>query len=305
MAKEAVLFPGQGLSAQEIIGFYEKLQKSVDVNLLKKHLSLTQEIMDRVHGRSEFSILSSLADETSPSFGQTAFVQPTIYSLSVISYQLSDQRPDFVSGHSLGEYSAMTAAAAIEVVEGIELVVYRGKFMQEVCDGTPSRLISLQGLTEETVKGICRQDGVAIAEVALINALDLIVVGCAAESVHDVEDRAKAAGASKATLLNTAGAFHTSFMADAAKKLETVMPILRQPKIPFVANLTGELVENGQFSGDFLIRSMTNPVQWAKELKTLETLGVQTFCEIGPGRSLASLNRLNGFSKDQTRNILD
>ncbi len=304
MVKEAALFPGQGLSPQEIIGFYEKLQK-LGTDFVKKHLSLTQEIMDRVHGGSEFSIFSSLADETSSSFGQTAFVQPLIYSLSVISYQLSDQKPDFVSGHSLGEYGAMTVAAAVGDEEAIELVINRGKFMQEVCDKTPSKLVSLQGLTLEAVKGICKQDDVEIAEVALINAPDLIVVGCAAELVPEVEHSAKSAGVSKATLLSTAGAFHTSFMADAAARLETVMPTLKQPKIPIVANLTGEIVEDGQFSGDFLIRSMTHPVQWAKVLNTLRTFYVQTFYEIGPGRSLTSLNRLNGFSRDQTKNILD
>lgn len=304
MPKEAVLFPGQGLSPQEIIGFFNKLD-NLNSDIVRRQLSLAQDVINQVHGSLEFSLLSSLADEKSPSFERTAFVQPLVYSLSVISYEITHQNPDFVAGHSLGEYAAITVAEVVEGEEGINLVVHRGKFMQEACDQTPSRLVSVQGLTLEAIQNILQQDDTRFAEVALINTPDIIVVGCAAELVPEVEQLTKSAGASKTTRLNTAGAFHTSFMADVVAKLELVMPQFKQPKIPLVPNLTGELVEDGQFSKDLLLKALTNPVQWAKGLYTLRTSGVQNFYEAGPGRSLKSLNRLNGFSRDQTRNVVN
>ncbi|GEM_PF-6438730 len=300
MSKEAVLFPGQGLQPQEIIGFYEKL-KAVEPELVKTQLSLAQDVLNDINGNLEFNIFSSLGDKNSAAFEQTAFVQPLVYSLSLLSIKASNLRPDFVAGHSLGEYAAITVAGATNEEEGTMLVANRGVFMQEACDKNPSKLVSISGLPLEKIETLCSNDNVRIAEVALINAGDLIVVGCAAEVAEDVENRFKNSGASKTAILRTAGAFHTSFMESAAAKLETVMPNFDKPNIPFVSNLSGQLVNGEQFSKDLLIKAMTNPVRWSEVLNTLKGSDVKTFYEAGPGRSMTALNRMNGIPREKTK----
>ncbi len=305
MAKEAVLFPGQGLSPQEIIGFHNRLV-DIDEAVVRKSLSLTQDVLNRVHGKLEFNISSSLADENSPSFGRTAFIQPLVYSLSLISYDMMKPRPDFLAGHSLGEYAAITAAGALRREEGTELVSYRGLHMQEACDQEPSKLVSLPGVSSALVEEMFKTDGVRVAEIALVNAPNLIVVACAAEMAPEVENTAKLWGVAKPVTLTTAGAFHSRFMRIAVGPMTEKLAQyhLDELKIPVVSNFTGEIVE-GVYPAQLLLDTFTHPVQWAKSMDTLRNAGVETIVEAGPGRSLTGLGRANDFPREQMRNILD
>lgn len=308
--KAALLFPGQGLPPKDIVSCYGKLNDIYPAHV-QQRLGQAQDAINREHGSGAFNIMDALVDEQSPNYTQTDFVQPVVYTLSVLTSEITDARgiarisPGFVAGHSLGEYSALTRAKVINFEDGIDIVTYRGQVMQEACQKTKSVLLRISGLTEEVVRNICQSGNQRIAQVALINAPTLIVVGCAAEAASDVDRLAKEAGARGATDLGTAGAFHTSFMQEPANKLDKKLTEyqFKNPEVSVVANLTGEVTRSGYGLRNHLAEGMVNPVQWAKTLANLQSSGATVFGEVGPGNSLASLNKINGIEK--TINVLD
>ncbi|MFH0937105.1 MAG: ACP S-malonyltransferase [Candidatus Daviesbacteria bacterium] len=305
MSKEALLFPGQGLSSKDIIGFYTKLN-SLDPSSIGRRILQVQEALNKVHGTSEFDVMYTLGDESSSNYQKTAFIQPVIYALSIAAYELSKDKlhPFFVLGHSLGEYSAITASGVIELEEGLEMVTYRGFFMQDAGNRNNCRLVSLQGIgIEQAIK--LRESG--LLEIALINGPELIVVGCVESNIPLVEEMARAAGAKRTVILQTSGAFHTSHMQEVVVKLEQIFLRYKfgEVKIPVIANIDGEIVESGVYPKGNLLKSLTNPVQWAKSQNKLKQIGVDEFIEVGPGNSLQSLARLNGIPKEQIKSVLD
>lgn len=314
MSVEACLFPGQGLAAGDITGFYSKLE-GIDPQVTLRKVAQAQEALNIVHGSSEFNVLGSLADPVSPSFRKTSFVQPVIYALSMTAYEVARAHhllnPAMVAGHSLGECSAITAAGAITYEEGLHLVARRGLFMQEAYDKNPSTLVLLMGASLEAAEKICSQSTRGIcpagsAEIALINAPDMMVVGCAEKSAPTVEQLAKLAGAKKTLSLKTAGAFHTSYMKEAAENLSKLLSgySLQEVQIPVVANLSGAIIERGKYPVTSLVKSMTEPVQWSHTIFILR-LVADRFIEVGPGNSLQILNGRNGVPREQTTNVLN
>ena len=318
----AILFPGQGLRPQDIC-FYYQLLTDINPELTKQYLSLAQQALEKVQGSSSFKIETALQDEDSEYFQNTSFVQPVVYTLSVLTYEIIRPRPGLraayeiirpglrnrniipkvMAGHSLGEYSALTAAGVVPFAQGIEIVSFRGRVMQEACDETPSNLVSIRDLTEDQVRqGVCQE---TLAMIALINAPDLIVVGCAAEDLPNIEQLATKAGGQRVQILDTAGAFHTLFMQRAASELERflVKYSFANPDYPIVANLTGDISESGASLQNHLVEGMVNPVRWSKSLQTIQGLAVEIFVELGPGTSLTRLNVLNGIPEEQTVNI--
>lgn len=304
----ALICPGQGLSSQEIVAYYQKLL-ALDPILTRNRIGLAQEAINRIQGTVNFNITADLEDEAAPSFTRTAFVQPVVYALSVLASEImangsTSLAPRFVAGHSLGEYAALTYSQVFSFEQGIDIVTLRGQAMQTACDIITSKLVSINGLSEEQVKDICKQTG---TEIALLNAPNLIVVGGASETVPDIEKLAKEAGARKVTTLPTAGAFHTRFMKEAAFCLDQFLTVyeFQNPQIPVIANLTGQESNSAGALRNHLVESMVNPVRWVDVIQTMKNRGVQIFIESGPGKSLAQLNRLNGLSEDQTINILE
>ncbi len=307
----ALIFPGQGLPTKDILACYLKLNE-INAKLVEQRVGLTQEAISRVHGTSAFNILSIIRDEASPDFKKTSFVQPIVYMLSMLTSEIANIKgvgrinPSFVAGHSLGEYSALTRARVISFEDGVNIVTARGRFMEETCQKTSSVLVSINGLTEKEVRGICQQENTTIAEVALINAPSLIVVGCLSKMSSDIERLAKNAGARRTNILQTAGAFHTSLMQEAAVNLDAELSgnQFKDPNIPVIPNLTGKPSNRGIALRHHLIESMVNPVKWSETLAKMQSLGVRNFGEVGPGTSLAVLNRINGISESQTINVL-
>ncbi len=308
--KSAQLFPGQGLAPQEIIDCYHQLKK-ISRYRTQNRIADTQEALDKIHGAKAFDLVAALEDKDSDYFGLTSFVQPVVYTLSVLTSEIADARgseritPNMVAGHSLGEYSALTKAGVIPFKNGLEIVTFRGLVMQEACLDEPSALVSINGLDEESVKDkVCQQTG---AEIALVNAPTLIVVGVSKDGVADIEELAIKAGARRVSTLPTAGAFHTHFMQEASEKLDEFMNRFEfsTPRIPVVANLSGELSNSEVALKHHLVEGMVNPVKWAKVIQTMRDAGVTIFREAGPGKSLAALNTRNGLSEEQTISVLE
>lgn len=301
----ALLFPGQGLAPKDIISYYELL-RNIDAHYVQERVDLTQEAINKVNGSATFNLVASLENVDSPDFQDTAFVQPTVCTLSVLAYELAPKEnigtPQYMAGHSLGEYSALIAAGVISFEEGITIVSKRGRYMKEDCQKTASRLVSINGLTIDKIQNIYGQTEAATS---LINAPTLIVVSCLAESVPNIKDLTTAAEA-KPTILLTAGGFHSFFMEHAQKKLIQELATYQfiTPRVPIVSNYDGQPSIDPNVLKDHLGKSMTKPVQWADTIAFLAKQGISNFRESGPGTSLASLNRYNGIPKDQTVNIL-
>ena len=304
--RQALLFPGQGISPQEIVSFHSDLRE-INERKVRETLRLAEDTLNEVFGYKAFSLHESLEDPDSNNFEQTSFTQLLIHSLSSAGTQIfrGDLDPEFVIGHSLGEYGAITFADVITKEEGMKIVAHRGKYMQEACEVSPSRLVAIVGLSKEKIEDIYRKtQGI---EVALINSDDLIVIGCNVEQTEDVRKLAEEQKAIKTFVLNTPGAFHTSRMAGAASELQKVFDGIdfKDPKTIVVLNLTGEQAMGGNHIKRSLVKSMMNPVQWALTLDVLKGAGTNEFIETGPGNSLAILNRRNGIDRSMTRNILD
>lgn len=305
--RQALLFPGQGISSREIIEFHSRLQE-VNEKSTRQALGIAQDAINEVFGHRAFPVQETLRDSTSPNFQQTAFIHPVTYTLSIVGHELARDKvhPHLVAGHSLGEYPAITVAHVITKEAGIQIVTYRGKFMQEACEESETKLVSIAGLRLEEVRSIYdHQD--EIARVALVNAEDLIVVGCNANVVRKVEEMARENGAKRTMILDTQGAYHTDTMDSAAIKMGNVLSSFKfnNPGILFASNLTGKLTYDGEQIRQYLVSSMTRAVQWAKTVDTLRQKGTVDFVEVGPGNSLAILNRKNGVDREKTRNILE
>lgn len=309
----AILFSGQGLPPEDICS-YSQLLESINPDLFRQDLLLAQTVLDKLHGEGVFKIDQALQDPSSPQFGKTSFVQPLVYTLSVVAWEIMrpglNRRnlvPKVMAGHSLGEYSAATAAGVIPFEKGIEIVPFRGLIMQQACEERESKLSSIRGLSWETVRSeICSKTQ---AEIALVNAPDLIVVGSAPDQIPQIEQLAQEIGLRggqrvRVRSLDTAGAFHTSFMRVPAEKLEEFLLKFdfTDPDIPIIANRTGQITISGAALRNHAVKSMENPVLWAESLATIREQ-VQYFVECGPGNSLTLLNVANGIPDVQTLNI--
>lgn len=305
--RAGLLFPGQGLPPVQIAAFYTKLAsrfpREVDLRL-----GFLQEALD-MFGPADLdtNVWTDVANPDSPLFGNTAFVQPFMYTLSILAAELAADplrrmniTPVSVAGHSLGEYEAATRASSVTSERGLEIVTFRGKVMQEAAEANPSKLVSIMGMSEEQVREtICTR---IESEIALINGPKLIVVGTAKDTpTQDLEALAKENGARRVTELDTAGAFHTSSMEPAARRLDHFLNgySFADTSLPFIGNYSGTATSKGDTIKEWLVRVMTSPVRWADVLQTMKQ-NVDVFVELGPGSSLASLNRFNDVASKAT-----
>lgn len=294
-----LLFPGQGLAAEDIFNYYAAIN-DLSGGVVRRYLKAAEEL-------SSIPLLSILEDRDSSALESTAIMQPVVYALSMAAFELVRQREkivshtQFVAGHSLGEYAALTAAQVFSFEDGMRMVTKRGELMEEACKKRPSRLISVLGWGESQIQDFCRETG---TQMALVNAPTNIVIGCLAEKVEEVADIIKTRGARRIIPLTTAGAFHTEFMQDAANGLNDFLNDFefKDPQCTVVANLTGQASKSGRALRSHMIESMVNPVRWADSVGFMNQENV-IFYEIGPGNSLAALNRQNAVPSEKTKDI--
>ncbi len=232
----------------------------------------------------------------------TVNVQPAIvtFSLALLAAMQASanyKQPDFTAGHSLGEYSAMTAAGALCVPDAILLARKRGQLMYQAGITTPGSMAAIIGLSEDMVKQLAAETGVHIAN---YNCPGQIVISGEAKRLVKAMGLATSMGALKAVPLQVSGAFHTDMMQPAAdgliKSLSTI--IFNAPDIPVIGNASAKpLVSIGEVK-DELVQQLCHPVQWHKSIEYLLSQGVGTFVEIGPGKVLSGLiKRINRDAK--------
>jgi [acyl-carrier-protein] S-malonyltransferase len=228
---------------------------------------------------------------------ETQAAQPAIFVTSLACLEaarelggLPAERPAFVAGHSLGEYSAIVAAGALEFEDALRLVQERGRLMHEAAQSSPGAMAAIIGLDEDAVRSVCQQAG---AEVCNLNAPGQVVIGGTTAAIDGALALALERGAQRGVRLNVSGAFHTSLMAPAAESMARALqdaPVAA-PEVPVVANSTARALRTADDVRRELGEQIVRPVYWQRSVEYMRDQGVAAFIEFGPGRVLSGLIR--------------
>lgn len=281
----ALLFPGQG---SQYVGMAQALYEA-DQRVRSLYELASDQLGEDIAALSFSGPTEKLR--------QTRFTQPAIllHSLALLTI-LDDRIPEarFAAGHSLGEYSALTAADVLTAEDAIRAVVVRATAMEQACQAHPGTMATALGLSRDLVmQAIERGSAVGVVVAANINADSQIVASGSHEGVTAFMAAAKELGAKKVIQLEVGGAFHSPLMSPATESLAQFLGTLnfRPPQIPVVPNVTAEPEENEFHLRTLLAEQVTSPVRWADTMRLLEREGVTHVIEIGPGKVLATLAR--------------
>jgi [acyl-carrier-protein] S-malonyltransferase len=227
----------------------------------------------------------------------TENTQPAILAMSVgVARLLASQgvAPDFVAGHSLGEYSANVTAGTFAFADALKIVRRRGRFMQEAVPVGEGAMAAILGVDEEVVARACEEaaNGQVVSP-ANLNAPGQIVIAGHRDAVARAGERAKALGARRVVPLNVSAPFHCALMAPAEARLAPELRGLAAapPRVPIVANVDAEPKRTAADAIEALVRQVSAPVRWEAVVRRRASSGVRTYVEVGPGAVLAGLVR--------------
>lgn len=292
MGRIAFIFPGQGAQA---VGMGQNVYENSAV---------AREVFDRASEAVGLD-LKALCFEENDDINITEFTQVCLLTTSVaIMEELKTRgiRPDVAAGLSLGEYCALVAADSMNYIDAAKAVRKRGIFMQEEVPAGEGAMAAILGLdAAEIDKNIEEYDKVQVAN---YNCPGQIVISGETEQVKQAADKLKEAGAKRAVLLNVSGPFHSTLLTGAGEKLQAVLEELAigKPQIPYVANVNASYVTEQAEIEPLLVKQVSNSVRWQQSVEAMVADGVDTFIEIGPGRTLAGFNKkiAKAIGKDLT-----
>lgn len=281
MSKIAFIFPGQGAQACGMgQDFYEQTETG-------------KRIFDKATQLMGFS-MPQLCFEENDRLDITEYTQAAMVTASIAMMRVLEEngiKPDVAAGLSLGEYCALAAAGVMSDEDAIWTVRQRGILMQEavpVGEGAMAAILALDAAAIEEVTGA--MEGVWIAN---YNCPGQIVISGEKAAVEEACEKLKAAGAKRAVMLNVSGPFHSGMLTAAGEKLGQVLSRmeLHEPRIPYVANVTAQYVKSAAEVKELLTRQVSSSVRWQQSVEAMIGDGVDTFIEIGPGKTLAGFMR--------------
>lgn len=282
---KAYVFTGQGA---QFSGMGKDLYDSNPI--AKEYFEKANEILG-------FRITDIMFAGSDEELRQTKVTQPAVFLHSVISAisQGEDFQPEMVAGHSLGEFSALTAAGALTFEDGLRLVYKRATAMQKACEMQKSTMAAIIGLDDETVETVCNgisEEGF-IVQAANYNCPGQVVISGSIEGVEKACAKLTEAGAKHALPLSVSGAFHSPFMQPAKEELEAAINAteLSVPRCPVYQNVDGKPYTSPQEIKANLIAQLTAPVRWTKTIQQMIADGVSEFIECGPGNVQRGLIR--------------
>lgn len=281
MKRIAFVFPGQGSQA---VGMGRDLGES-------------SPRWDAANAALGFDLKRLVFEGPEADLTLTANTQPAILATSIVALDAltaAGIRCEFVAGHSLGEYSALVAAGAVDFADAIRTVRARGQFMQEAVPAGTGAMAAVLGLDRALVAQACEEaKDVGPVQLANLNGPGQTVIAGAASAVKKAADLAKAKGAKRAVLLPVSAPFHSALLQPAAERLATVLQGIRfrDLGVPLVTNVDADLLTEGARVAETLVRQVTAPVRWEDGVLRLANEGVTVAVEVGPGKVLSGLIR--------------
>jgi [acyl-carrier-protein] S-malonyltransferase len=285
MSKLAFLFPGQASQ-------YSGMGKDLAQNLPE-----SGGVFEQADAALGFSISQLCFEGSDEALKLTENTQPAILTVSVAAYRALEKRgivPDFVAGHSLGEYSALVSAGGLEFPAAVKLVRSRGKYMQEAVPAGEGAMAAILGIGPADVADICKKaaDGEVVSP-ANMNSPEQTVISGTAAAVKRAVEIASQNGAKRAVILPVSAPFHCALMMPAQKRLEVDLKAahFNSLKFPLITNVDAEAVTTGDEAREALTRQVTAPVRWLDSVREMIEAGVTVFVEVGPGKVLSGLLR--------------
>jgi [acyl-carrier-protein] S-malonyltransferase len=283
--KTAFVFPGQG--SQSAGMGREAAQK----------FSVAQAAFDEADRALDFPISRLCFEGPEEQLKLTENTQPAILTTSIALFRIFQDKgivPDFVAGHSLGEYSALVAAGALQLSDAAPLVRRRGRYMQEAVPVGVGAMAALLGLDLPAVRAVCEKaaEGQVVSP-ANLNSPGQIVIAGNREAVDRAVNLAKDAGAKRAILLQVSAPFHCALMLPAEQRLSVDLDAcaFSDLRFPLVTNVDAQIIRTGAEARSGLKRQVSRPVRWQETIQSLLDSGVRRFVEVGPGKVLLGMIR--------------
>ena len=256
---------------------------------------LAKELFEKANDILGFRITDIMFSGTDEELKQTKVTQPAVFLHSVISALCmgEDFAPDMVAGHSLGEFSALVAAGALNFEDGLKLVYARAMAMQKACEAAPSTMAAIVGLDDATIENVCAEINTEnnVVVPANYNCPGQLVISGNVEAVKAACEKLKAAGAKRALLLPVGGAFHSPLMQPAKDELQAAIEAttFNTPKCAVYQNVDAQAHTDAEEIKANLIAQLTASVRWTQEVQNMIAAGATDFTECGPGKVLQGM----------------
>jgi [acyl-carrier-protein] S-malonyltransferase len=285
MGKVAFMFPGQ---ASQYPGMGKELAEKYPA---------ARAVFDEADKALGFSISKMCFEGTEDELKLTANTQPAILTVSVAAFRVLEEKgiaPDYVAGHSLGEYSALVAVGSLKFVDAVKLVRKRGQYMQEAVVAGQGAMAAIMGLSPAVVQDACKRAAEGeVCSAANLNSPEQTVISGNASAVKRAVEIASQSGAKRAVILPVSAPFHSALMMPAQEKLgkDLQTTAFADLQLPLVTNVDADTIRTGNEARGALIRQVSMTVRWEESMRMLLDEGVNTFVEVGPGRVLTGLMR--------------
>lgn len=284
MSKTAFIFPGQGSQSVGMLA---------DV---AEQFPIIEETFAEASDALDYDLWALVQKDEEGKLSQTEYTQPALLTASIALWRLWEQQgnatPDYLAGHSLGEYSALVAAGVLALKDAVKLVEARGQFMQQAVPAGTGKMAAIIGLDDDAIRNACIESAQdEVVEAVNYNSPGQVVIAGSSAAVERAMEACKEAGAKRALPLPVSVPSHCALMKPAAEKLSEMLATIEfaEPSIAVINNVDVAVEVSGEKIKDALVRQLHSPVRWTETVQKLATDGVEQLHECGPGNVLSGL----------------